>query len=129
MGALYTPTFGGTAIFGVGVQMRIVDPPRRRQFNNFIGINGTEALDLGSLMRQVHVTGKFSAPDQDSLTALLIGFMSWKNDFAYTLVTTTGLIFPQAVVHDFETTSKVFIDNMTGAVWQDYRASFLDLGG
>jgi hypothetical protein len=122
---LVIPSFNGQFIFGIDVTMVTVDPPRETQVNAFQGVNGIETIDHGSRQRYTNVTGRFVAPDLATLGALENTFRSYKDPFAYTLVTTEGLAWDEVKLESFEPTPRIGSDGVS--VWRSYHARFIHL--
>lgn len=119
-----SPSFDGTNIFGIDVVMYTVDPPRERQVNAFFGVNGVETLDLGMRMRHTLVEGRLVADNEYDLGFLESSFRAYKNPYAFTLVTTEGIVWPDVQLDSFEPIPPIRYDPMSGVVWRRYKAKF-----
>jgi hypothetical protein len=122
------PSFDGYYIFGVDVVMVTIDPPREKQVNAFLGINGVESIDLGMRMRHTQVTGRFIADNEYDLGNIESAFRAYKNPGAYELVTTDGIAWPAVQLDSFEPVPPIGYDRASGMVWRRYRARFNHLG-
>lgn len=96
------------------------DPPREKQVNAFVGINGVEVLDLGLRQRTTHVKGRYTAPDEFTLGALFATLGAYKNAFSYTLVTTKGQVYNFVQLHSYAEIPPARRDGATGYVYQDF---------
>jgi hypothetical protein len=119
------PSFNGVFIFGENVIMATSDPPRDKQINKYLGVNGVEILDHGSRQRQTDATGRLSGLTLAELAAKENIFRSYKDPFAYTLITTDGLVWLDVVLESFEPQPPIRQDALSGLFWRNYRARFL----
>jgi hypothetical protein len=122
-----TPSFGGEYIFGIDVVMNTADNPRDEQVNAFMGVNGVEVLDHGSRGRVTNATGRFLCASLAELAAVETRFRQYHNQYAYTLVTTEGIIWYDVKLESFESIPRIGMDSYTGQVWRSYRARFRHL--
>lgn len=125
--SIIVPSFNGEFIFGADVVMVTSDPPRDVQVNAFIGINGVEVIDLGRRARYTMVTGRFIGVDEYGLGAIENYFRSYNDGYAYTLITTDGLVWPDVKLESFEPQPPMRLDRFTGEVSRAYRARLMHL--
>jgi hypothetical protein len=124
---LITPLFNGEAIFGWPVTMHTEDPPRDKQVNAFVGINGVEVLDLGMRTRTTHVKGRYYADNEFILGQMFEYLSSYKNPFAYTLYTTKGQTFDFVQLQSIQEIPPVKVDASLGQVFQDFTVQLIHL--
>lgn len=123
--SLIAPSFAGQYIFGGDVTMVTIDPHRETQVNAFLGVNGVEILDHGARQRYTQVTGRFEADDEVALGMVENAFRSFRDAYAYTLVTTEGLTWLDVKLESFQPQPPIRIDGYTGRVWRRYEARFI----
>lgn len=121
------PQFNGETIFGLDVTMQTVEPSRERQVNAFLGINGVECLDFGSRMRHTQVAGRLVGYSPGEVGLWESRFRNYRNPYAYTLLTTDGILWYDVILDTFTPTGRIMGDAGTGEFWRSYRATFLHL--
>jgi hypothetical protein len=124
---LIVPLFNSEAIFGWPVVMHTDDPPRDKQVNAFVGINGVEVLDLGMRTRTTHVRGRYYADNEFILGQMFQYLSSYKNPFAYTLYTTRGRRSISCNCSRSRKSLPVNVDASRGQVFQDFTVQLIHL--
>jgi hypothetical protein len=121
------PTFNGEYIFGVDVLMQTSEPSRERQINAFLGINGVECLDFGSRLRNTSVSGRLIGYSPAEVGVYETRFRNYRNAYAYNLLTTEGILWPNVILDTFAPQGRMAGDAGNGQFWRSYRATFLHL--
>jgi hypothetical protein len=124
---IIVPLFNGEAIFGLDVLMQTMEPSRERQINAFLGINGVECLDFGSRMRTTQVAGRLIGDSPEEVGMYETRFRNYRNAYAYTLLTTEGILWNNVMLDTFAPTGRLMGDPGTQQFWRAYRATFLHL--
>lgn len=123
----YIPSFNGDYIFGLDVKMVTGDPQRQEQMNKFLGVNGSECYDFGMTHFTTEVTGRLWGNGIDGLRDAENLFRSYRNPYAYVLVTTDGNTWYNVKLSRFRPNPGMAVDAMTGMAFRSYTAQFTHL--
>lgn len=121
------PRYNGEAIFGDNVVMNTPGPDRDRQMNSYIGIDGVECLDFGSRGYRTTVTGRLVGFSPGEVGLYESRFRNYIGPYAYPLLTTDGILWPDVFVETFRPQGRLMGDYGTGEFWRAYQATFFHL--
>lgn len=121
------PTYGGLAIFGPAPALKPAAAPAAYQFNEYPGVNGVEALFLGTRGGRTEVEGVLVGVNRADLDAQEAVWRTLQGSgVARTLTTDAGRTFLQVLLMEFNLAEPVKAD-IGGPVSRQYTATFLHL--
>ena len=118
------PLFNNQNLFGTSVRTRRGAGERMIQKNSFGGLNGIEALDMGSRGRVTTVTGRFVCPDVPTLNAAILTAESYVDGNAYVFVDQFGNAWPYVQMVEFAITGELNAIAGIGGFTVPYTAKF-----
>lgn len=121
------PRFNNEVIFGLDVVMNTPGPDREQQINSYNGVNGIEILDFGSRGQKTTVSGRLVGFSPAEVGMWENRFRAYIGPFAYTLLTTDGILWYDVVAQSFTPTGRMMGDYGSGEWWRTYRAIFQHL--
>jgi hypothetical protein len=121
-------SFNGVNLFGLVRSLTTGDNRRASQINSFNGLNGLEVLDGGARGLITIVQGVLYGSGLAGLAASRELARSYRDGNAYTLVDTTGAVWPNVLLERF-TPAEAIKQAPDGTCFQPYSAEFLHLTG
>ncbi|MEO6809149.1 MAG: hypothetical protein ABI353_08540 [Isosphaeraceae bacterium] len=123
------PTYGGLAIFGPAPVLRPSASPAAFQFNEYPGVNGVEALFLGTRGGRTEVEGILVGSDRTDLDNQEAFWRTLQGSgIARVLTTDAGRAFLQVLLMEFTPSEAVRGEvSASGQVSRQYTAVFLHL--
>lgn len=89
-----TPSYGGSAIFGLEPVIVVQENPRAQQIDGFFGVNGVERKDGGARGRVALARGRLRGLGEAALAGQLAAWHAFNDGFPRALVDTLGRSWP-----------------------------------